>query len=119
VLDDPEGGASRQAAFDVLISQTASAVEALVPMPDVGRAFSARRRVRLADLDPQGRVRLDAVARLLQDIAIDDVDETGWGAPEHLWFVRTIRIDVLEPLLGDREVELVTWCSGVSTLAAG
>jgi acyl-ACP thioesterase len=94
-------------------------MDTLVPVPEQGRAFRAQRRVRLADLDAGGRVRLDAVARFLQDIAIDDVQETGWGVPEHLWFVRRIRVDVLEPLAGDREVELVTWCSGVATLAAG
>src|SRR4029079_7060941 len=94
-------------------------MDALVPVPAQGRTFAARRRVRLADLDASGRVRLDAIARFLQDVAIDDVQETGWGTPEHLWFVRSIRVDVLAPLAADREVELVTWCSGVSTLAAG
>ena len=67
----------------------------------------------------EDRLRLDAVARFLQDIAIDDVQETGWGLPDHLWFVRSIRIDVLEPLVGDREVELSTWCSGMAAIAAG
>jgi acyl-ACP thioesterase len=70
-------------------------------------------------MDPDGRVRLDAVARYLQDVAIDDVDETGWGAPEHLWVTRMVRIDVLAPPLDDTEVELTTWCSGTGTLAAG
>ncbi len=70
-------------------------------------------------MDATGRVRLDALARFLQDIAIDDVQETGWGTPEHLWFVRRIRVDVVVPLLEDRELELTTWCSGVATLAAG
>jgi acyl-ACP thioesterase len=70
-------------------------------------------------MDATGRLRLDAVARFLQDIAIDDVQQTGWGAPAHLWFVRSIRMDVLEPLVGDREVELTTWCSGVAAIAAG
>jgi acyl-ACP thioesterase len=70
-------------------------------------------------MDATGRLRLDAVARFLQDIAIDDVSETGWGLPEHLWFVRSIRIDVLEPVVGDTEVELTTWCSGVAAIAAG
>jgi acyl-ACP thioesterase len=90
-----------------------------IPVPTHGRTFSARRRVRLADVDPRGRVRLDALARLLQDVAIDDVQETGWGTPAHLWFVRRIRIDVHEPFLQDREVELVTWCSGLAAIAAG
>lgn len=70
-------------------------------------------------MDAHGRLRLDAVARFLQDVAIDDVQETGWGMPEHLWFVRRIRIDVLRPFLGDAEVELTTWCSGVAAISAG
>jgi acyl-ACP thioesterase len=94
-------------------------MDGLVPIPQRGRTFSDRRRLRLADLDARGRFRLDAVARFLQDVAIDDVAETGWGAPDHLWFVRRMRVDVLEPFLDDREVELITWCSGLATLAAG
>jgi acyl-ACP thioesterase len=90
-----------------------------IPRPSRGRTFAARRRVRLADVDPRGRVRLDALARLLQDVAIDDVQETGWGTPSHLWFVRRIRIDVHEPFRSDQEVELVTWCSGLAAIAAG
>ena len=90
-----------------------------LPRPAVGRAFASRRNVRLADMDSAGRVRLDAVTRFLQDIAIDDVQETGWGTPDHLWFVRRIRLDVREPPLADRELELVTWCSGVASIAAG
>jgi len=90
-----------------------------IPVPSSGRTFSSRRRAGLADLDPSGRVRLDALARFLQDVAIDDVQETGWGAPSHLWFVRRIRIDLLEPFLEDRELELVTWCSGLAAIAAG
>ena len=70
-------------------------------------------------MDEHGRLRLDAVARFLQDVAIDDVSETGWGTPQHLWFIRRIRIEVHEPFLEDREVELVTWCSGLAAIAAG
>jgi len=95
------------------------AVEPLVPPPLSGRTFYSTRRIRLADRDGQGRLRLDAVARFFQDVATDDVDETGWGAPEHLWVVRRMRIDVVTPLLDDREVELLTWCSGTAALAAG
>jgi hypothetical protein len=45
--------------------------------PPRGRIFSARRRIRLSDLDARGRLRLDGVARFLQDMAIDDVQEKG------------------------------------------
>jgi hypothetical protein len=45
-----------------------------IPRTVDARSFATRRRVRLADMDVVGRVRLDAVARFLQDAAIDDVD---------------------------------------------
>jgi acyl-ACP thioesterase len=90
-----------------------------LPRPATGRTFEARRRIRLSDVDAHGRVRLDAVARFLQDVAIEDVQETGWGLPSHLWFVRKIQVEVVRPLLLDQAVELVTWCSGVGSLAAG
>jgi acyl-ACP thioesterase len=94
-------------------------MERLVPVPLLGRTFASRRHIGLSDLDAQGRFRLDAVARHLQDAAIEDVRETGWGAPEHLWFIRRIRLDVEAPFLDDRELEVVTWCSGRAAIAAG
>jgi len=94
-------------------------VEALVPIPATGRTFRVAYTVRLSDADATGRLRLDAVARYLQDAAIDDVSETGWGAPEHLWVLRSVRIDVVTPMLDDGEVAIVTWGSGLSALAAG
>jgi acyl-ACP thioesterase len=90
-----------------------------IPLPTSGRTFGARRRVRLSDRDALGRLRLDAVARFLQDVAIDDVQETGWGLPRHLWFIRRIQVEVVRPFLVDREVELVTWCSALGAIAAG
>ncbi len=39
--------------------------------------------------------------------------------PEHLWFLRRIRIDVVEPFLEDQEVDLITWSSGQAAIAAG
>jgi acyl-ACP thioesterase len=94
-------------------------MDTLAPPPAAARTFAGGRLLRLADLDARGRLRLDALARFLQDLAIDDVRETGWGAPEHIWFVRRIQVDVLVPFLDDDEVAMVTWCSGVATIAAG
>jgi acyl-ACP thioesterase len=90
-----------------------------VARPTAGRSFVMRRSVRLADMDTRGRLRLDAVARYLQDAAIEDVSETGWGLPEHLWFIRRIAVDVDVPFTQDRSVEVVTWCSGLAAIAAG
>jgi acyl-ACP thioesterase len=87
--------------------------------PSGARSYASLRRVRLSDMDAAGRVRLDAVARFLQDAAIDDVQETGWGVPDHIWVIRKISVDVVAPLLRDRSVEVETWCSGVAAIAAG
>jgi acyl-ACP thioesterase len=93
--------------------------ERLVPQPESGRVYRSSRRIRLSDRDPDGRLRLDAVARYLQDVASDDVDETGWGAPAHLWVVRHLRIEVVTPPVDDDRVELATWSSGRGAVAAG
>ena len=50
---------------------------------------------------------------------MDDVDETGWGAPDHLWVMRHVRIEVVTPPVDDDHVELSTWCSGIASVAAG
>ena len=90
----------------------------LVSPPAAGRTFRTSRRIRLADRAADGRLRLDAVARYLQDLASDDVDETGWGAPDHLWVLRHLHVEVVVPPFDDDRVELVTWSSGRAALAA-
>jgi acyl-ACP thioesterase len=94
-------------------------MDSLVRRPLAGRVFGSIRRIRLSDRAEDGRLRLDAVARFLQDVAMDDVDETGWGAPDHLWVMRHVRIEVVAPAVSDDEVQLETWCSGFATVAAG
>jgi acyl-ACP thioesterase len=84
-----------------------------------GRVFGATRAVGLSDVDAGGRLRLDTVARYLQDVASEDVTDAGWPPDEHVWVVRRTVLDVLEPFVGDQLVELQTWCSGVAAAAAG
>ena len=86
--------------------------------PSVGRVFRARRRVRLSDVDAAARLRLDSVARYLQDVASDDVEDSGWSSEERLWIVRRTQIEVVRPVQGSETVELATWCSGTAASAA-
>jgi len=83
-----------------------------VDCPAGGRTIVRSRRVRLGDVTPNGRVRLDALARYLQDIAADDVDDAGI---EGAWVLRrtSLRIGDL-PRFRD-EVELTTFCSGTGS----
>jgi acyl-ACP thioesterase len=82
------------------------------------RRYAARRPIRLSDTDATGRLRLDAVARYLQDVAADDVADAGWSPDEHIWVVRRTALEVERPFLGDTAVELTTWCAGVAAAAA-
>jgi len=99
------------------IDEEAPAFTELVPLPASGRTFTACRRVRLSDADARGRLRLDAAARYLQDVAGDDVNETGWGSG-HFWLVRRTVIQVIRQISMDELVELTTWSSGTGSSAA-
>lgn len=79
-----------------------------------GRSFTARRRVRLGDATPNGRLRLDAVARYLQDVANDDGRDADWSDP-HWWVVRRTVIDVHTFPVYLQEVDLTTWCGGTGS----
>jgi acyl-ACP thioesterase len=89
----------------------------LVPAPARGRVFETERRAGLSDAAPGGRVRVDAMARWLQDAAYEDVLDAG-VAELSLWVVRRARIRVERfPRLGER-VRVRTWGSGTGRLWA-
>jgi acyl-ACP thioesterase len=88
------------------------ALSDMVPVPSTGRTFIGDRRVRLGDVDPSGRLRLDAVAHYLQDVSNDDTRDAGLD-DDATWVVRRTAIVVrrsgtyLEPL------SLNTFCGGL------
>src|SRR5689334_4323670 len=63
----------------------------IVPVPPVGRVFERPVQVGVADAAPGGRVRMDAIARWVQDLAYADVIDAQ-VADESLWVVRRMRI---------------------------
>lgn len=84
------------------------------PFPNIGRTYSRERRVRLGDVTPKGRLRLDAVARYLQDIATDDALDGKYDDP-HGWVVRRTEMWVHHfPKYLD-DLKLTTWCGGVGS----
>jgi acyl-ACP thioesterase len=86
----------------------------LVPPPPSGRVFRTERRVRVADADEHGRLRLDAVARFVQDIGSDDVTDAGLD-PATPWVIRRSAVRVEGwPQLGER-LEVATWCGGIGS----
>jgi acyl-ACP thioesterase len=87
--------------------------------PGNGRVFESSHRVRLADSGADGAVRLDAIARYLQDVATDDSDDAGFATgpgTDHVWVVRQTAMRLVTgarwPKLGDH-IGLATWCGGL------
>jgi acyl-ACP thioesterase len=87
--------------------------EPLVPLPDRGRVFRAGRRVRLADADPTGRLRLDSCARYLQDIGNDDTADSGIDDDDVTWVARRAVVDVHAAPQWREWLDLATWCGGL------
>jgi acyl-ACP thioesterase len=76
------------------------------------RRVTLDQRVRLGDVTPRRRLRLDAVARYLQDVASDDGDDA-MLPPDAGWILRRIDLSVGRlPALAD-DVVLETRCTGL------
>jgi acyl-ACP thioesterase len=89
----------------------------LIAPPADGRVFSLPRRPGLGDCAPSGRLRLDAIARWLQDVAYGDVEDAGLHEAA-VWVVRKYRIRVERfPRFGEAMV-VRTFCSGIGRMWA-
>lgn len=86
----------------------------LVPRPTVGRTFEEARRVRLGDVSPGGRLRLDSATRYLQDLSADDTADAALPDAES-WVVRKTVIEVRSFPRYLEALELATWCSGTGS----
>jgi acyl-ACP thioesterase len=89
----------------------------LIPGPVGARIYEESHRVGPADVTPAGRMRLDEIARWLQDLAYADIVDAGLS-DVGFWIVRRCRIRVERFPRFPAELRLRTFCSGVSPLAA-
>ena len=100
----------------------------MVAVPARGRTYTQTRRVGLGDVDPTGRLRLDALAAALQDVATADYEDSlapdgnTVGAPVapvpaevFAWVVRRLSLAVVKmPVIGER-MRLVTFAGGIAS----
>jgi acyl-ACP thioesterase len=85
--------------------------------PAGARVYEERHRVGPADVTTAGRMRLDEIARWLQDLAYSDLVDAGLD-DVGFWVVRRCRIRVERFPGFPSELRLRTFCSGLSPLAA-
>lgn len=87
------------------------------PPPAEGRIFRHTAVPGLGDVSPQGRARLDAIARWLQDAAFADVFDADI-ADQGVWIVRRMELHVERFPRFWEPLEIATFCSGVGRLWA-
>ena len=83
-----------------------------VGVPSRGRVFRAGRRVHLGDVDRFGHLRLEALARYLQDVASDDADDAQLSERRGVWVLRSTDLAISVLPKYHEAVELTTFCSG-------
>jgi acyl-ACP thioesterase len=78
--------------------------------PPQGRVFATTREVRSTDVTPVGRLRLDALARYLQEAAEDDVSDAGRDG-SYRWLVRRVALAIRGYPAHRERISLRTYCS--------
>ena len=89
----------------------------LIGPPAAGRVFQQSAWGGFADCAPSGRVRLDGLARWLQDVAYADVEDAGL-AELAVWVVRRTRIRVDRFPRFAEPYQVATFCSGLGRMWA-
>ena len=76
------------------------------------RRVHLAQKVRLGDVTPRHRLRLDAAARYLQDVATDDGDDAELPAGRG-WILRRLELDVDRLPRLSEDLVLATFCTGL------
>ncbi len=87
----------------------------MVGPPEQGRVYAQPMRPGLADCAPSGRIRLDGLARWLQEIAYSDVEDAGL-ASSAAWVVRRTRLRINRFPRFAEHFEVRTFCSGLGRM---
>jgi acyl-ACP thioesterase len=84
----------------------------LLPRLPAGRVYEGKRKIRLGDVDPSGRLRFDGLTRYTQDVSDDDTTDAGM-ADTPGWVVRSTVVDEVSPGSLGESLELRTFCSSL------
>lgn len=87
----------------------------LSPLPEHGYVYRTSARLLTSDVDASLRLRLDGVARNIQEVGAEHLTDSGYADVHPHWIVQRTVIDVLEPLVLPSEITYRRWCSGIST----
>lgn len=87
---------------------------ALAPVPGSGHIFDVTRRLGTVDMDENQNLRIDGIARQIQDAGVDHLVHCEALESHPHWIARRTVIDVVRPIAWPAQLRLRRWCSGIS-----
>lgn len=87
----------------------------LAPLPDAGYVYETSWRLRPDDIDEDYRLRLDGVARYIQEVGAEHLEDAKQTETHPSWIVQRTVIDVIAPIEWPDVIRFRRWCSGIST----
>lgn len=87
----------------------------LHPKPTTGYVYDTSWPVPTGDIGEQLQLRLDGVARYIQEVGAEHLMDAGEAEEHPHWLVQRTVIDVIEPIEWPNEVSFSRWCSALST----
>lgn len=87
----------------------------LGPLPDTGYVYRTAWRVATGDIGGDLHLRLDSVARYIQEVGAENLVDAGEAEDHPHWLVQRTVIDVIEPIEFPNEVSFSRWCSALSS----
>ncbi|MET9487225.1 acyl-ACP thioesterase domain-containing protein [Nocardia sp. NPDC006630] len=86
----------------------------LAPVPSSGHIFDFPGRLGTVDMDEDQGLRIDGIARHIQDAGVDHLVHCGALESHPHWIVRRTVIDVIRPIAWPARLRTRRWCSGIS-----
>ncbi|BBY76324.1 hypothetical protein MPRF_32230 [Mycolicibacterium parafortuitum] len=87
----------------------------LVVQPDSGYVYRTAWPVATGDIGCDLTLRLDGVARYIQEVGAENLVDAGEAEAHPHWLVQRTVIDVIEPIGFPNEIAFSRWCSALST----
>jgi acyl-ACP thioesterase len=84
-------------------------------MPASGYVYRTSWRVPTGDVDGNLHLRLDGVARYIQEVGAENLVDAGEAEDHPHWLVQRTVIDVIEPIEFPNDVSFSRWCSALSS----
>ncbi|OBF17349.1 hypothetical protein A5725_23510 [Mycobacterium kubicae] len=97
------------------MTEAAEVGDPLVPVPNSGYVYRTGWRLGTFDIDEHMGLRLDAVARYIQEVGAEHLADAGLAEVHPHWVVLRTVIDVLKPIELPSDITFRRWCAGLST----